>query len=136
MCDSLKIKEIDIMVKRMEVKEITGITSEANINLYDLFIKKLSSTIYQYRPANPKDNLLKGREKFLNLGLAEQCVVLGEILHLFQCKPLSANLILIGAAGNTGVTKIGKEISRCNSAKLVSQSVTGIYEQVVDLLTI
>ncbi len=120
----------------LEVKEITGITSEANINLYDLFIEKLSSTIYQYRPVNPKDNLLKGREKFLKLGLAEQCTVLGEVLHLFQCKPLSANLILIGAAGNTGVTKIGKEISRCNSAKLVSQSVTGIYEQVVDLLTI
>lgn len=72
----------------------------------------------------------------MNLDLAEQCIVLGEILHLFQCKPLTANLTLIGAAGRTGIMQIGKTISNCDSAKLVSQSVTGIKEQVIDLLSI
>lgn len=120
----------------LEVKAITGITSGSNLELYDLFIDKLSNTIFQYRPANPISNLQKGREQFMNLKLEEQCVVLGEILHLFQCKPLSANLTLIGATAHTGVVKIGKEISKCNSVKLVNQSVTGIYEQVTDLLSI
>ena len=72
----------------------------------------------------------------MDLNLSEQCVVLGEILHLFQCRPLGANLVLIGASAHTGIITIGKEISKCNSAKLINQSVTGIYERAVDLLTI
>lgn len=120
----------------LEVRETLGITEGANMELYNVFIEKLNSTIYQYRPANPKDNLIGGREKFEKLTLAEQCVVLGEILHLFQCKPLMANLTLIGASANTGAVKIGKVISNCSSVKLVSQSVTGIYEQVTDLLLV
>lgn len=125
--------------KRMllEVREKSGITKDANVKLYHLFIDKLESTIYQYRPANPKESLLKGREKFENLGLEEQCVVLGEILHLFQCKPLTtANLTLIGASANSGKLQIGKTISNCNSVKLVHQSATGVYEQVTDLLSV
>lgn len=120
----------------LEVKDITGIYKCENMKLYDLFLDKLSKTIYQYRPANPKDTLLKGREKFEELDLAEQCVVLGEILHLFQCKPLCANLVLIGASPHTGVITIGKKVSNCDSVKLVSQSVTGMKERVIDLLRV
>lgn len=120
----------------LEVREKSGITKEQNMKLYDLFTDKLGSTIYQYRPANPKDSLVKGREKFEGLCLAEQCTVLGEILHLFQCKPLTANLTLIGASANSGKIQIGKIISNCSSVKLINQSVAGIYEQAIDLLTV
>ncbi len=120
----------------LEVRDVTKINKEDNIGMYDLFIDKLSNTIYQYRPANPKDNLLKGRDRFLNLDLAEQCIVLGEILHLFQCKPLTANLTLIGSSPNVGKIQITKTISNCDSIKLINQSVTGIKERVIDLLNI
>ena len=101
-----------------------------------MFVDKLSNTIYQYRPANPKDVLIKGKDKFVELNLAEQCVVLGEVLHLFQCKLIGANLILIGASQHTGMITNGKKISNCISIKLSSQSVTGIKERVIDLLNI
>ena len=120
----------------MEIRAFSGINAEDNIELYDLFIDKLSHTIYQYRPANPKDILIKGRPKFMKLDLAEQCIVLGEVLHLFQCRPQGADLTLIGASSRTGVIQVGKKISNCNSVKLASQSVTGIREQVIDLLHI
>ena len=120
----------------LEIRAFSGINAEDNIELYDLFIDKLSHTIYLYRPANPKDILIKGRSKFMKLDLAEQCIVLGEVLHLFQCRPLGADLTLIGASSHTGVITIGKKISNCNSVKLASQSVTGIREQVIDLLHI
>ena len=120
----------------LEVKDITGICKCENMKLYDLFLDKLSNTIYQYRPVNPKDTLVKGREKFEELNLAEQCVVLGEVLHVFQCKPLCANLVLIGAAQHTGLIKVSKKISCCDSAKLVSHSVTGMKERVIDLLKV
>ena len=120
----------------LDVRQETGITGDANIGLYDLFLNKLSNTIYRYRPANPKKALTEGRDKFIVLDLPEQCVVLGEILQLFQCRPLTGNLTLIGGSANSGKVQIGKEISNCDSVKLVSQSVTGVYEQVTDLLTI
>ncbi len=120
----------------LEVRDITGISKPGNMELYDIFLDKLSNTIYQYRPANPKEALVKGRDKFMELDLAEQCVVLGEVLHLFQCKPLGANLVLIGASPHTGLIKIGKKVSDCDSAKLVSHSVTGMRERVIDLLKV
>lgn len=120
----------------LKVSDVTGINKEENMEMYDLFIGKLSDTIYQYRPANPKDNLIKGRNKFIDLDLAEQCIVLGEVLHLFQCKPLTANLTLIGASPNAGKVQITKTINKYDSVKLISQSATGIKERVVDLLSI
>lgn len=120
----------------LEVRAFSGINDEDNIELYDLFIDKLSHTIYQHRPANPKDNLVKARNRFMELSLAEQCIVLGEVLHLFQCKPLTANLTLIGASPNAGKIQITKTISSCDSVRLTSQSVTGIKERVIDLLRI
>ncbi len=120
----------------LEVRAISGINREDNIGLYDLFINKLSNTIYQYRPANPKENLVKGRDKFIELDLAEQCVVLGEVLHLFQCKPITSNLTLIGASPNSGKIQIAKTISNCNTVILSSQSITGVKERVMDLLSI
>ena len=62
--------------------------------------------------------------------------MLGEVLHLFQCKPLSADLTLIGAAGRAGIIQMNKAISKNNSLMLISQSVTGIKERVIDLLSI
>lgn len=120
----------------LEVRDITGINKLENEELYDIFIDKLSNTIYQYRPANPKDALVKGRDKFIDLDLAQQCVVLGEVLHLFQCKPITANLVLIGGSPNAGKMQITKTVSNCDSVRLVSHSVTGIKERVIDLLKV
>lgn len=120
----------------LEVRDITGINKLENEELYDIFIDKLSNTIYQYRPANPKDALVKGRDKFIDLDLAQQCIVLGEVLHLFQCKPITANLVLIGGSPNAGKMQITKTVSNCDSVRLVSHSVTGIKERVIDLLKV
>ena len=68
--------------------------------------------------------------------LEEQCVVLGEILHLFQCKPVTANLILIKEGATAGKIQKTKIISNCKNVKLIAQSPTGLYEQVIDLLTV
>lgn len=122
--------------KLLQVNSYMGITKQENIGLYDAFIEKLSNSIYQYRPANPKDKLRERKEKFTEITLEEQCVVLSEILHLFQCRPVTANLSLVGAPATMGKVQIGKEISKCNSVKLVSQSPTGIFEQVIDLLKV
>lgn len=120
----------------LEVREITGIKKEWNLGLYQVFVEKLSNSIYRNRPANPKEKLETGKETFEKLSVEEQCIVLGEILHLFQCKPVVADLTKIHASSNTGSVKINKEISNYKSAVLVNQSPTGVYEQVINLLKI
>lgn len=136
------IKYIDKNLNRKDKKELLKvdsymkITKEENIKLYNIFIEKLSNKIYSYRPANPKDKLKEKEEQFKNLSLEEQCLVLGEILHLFQCKPVKADLTLIEGVKNAGVIKENKNISKSKSVKLIYQSPTGLYEQVIDLLTV
>ena len=101
----------------LQINSHSGITVEENLNLYDAFVNKLRDSIYQYRPANPEKILIKEREQFEKLSMEEQCVVLGEVLHLFQCKPLVSDLRLIGASSNTGKVQIGKKITNCSSVK-------------------
>jgi CRISPR-associated endonuclease Csn1 len=113
-----------------------GITREENIKLYDVFVDKLTNSIYKHRPANPKDVLIEKREKFLALSLEEQCIVLNEILNLFQCNAKTANLTLIGGNKTTGRTRVSNTITGKNSVKLVHQSVDGIFEYTIDLLKI
>ncbi len=120
----------------LPVNEYMKLSKEQNTILYDVFLDKLANSIYQYRPANPYKNLVDKRERFLELNIEEQCIVLGELLHLFQCKPLNANLTLIGLSSNTGSIKKNKEITGADSVKLIYQSPTGLFEHTVDLLKI
>lgn len=120
----------------LTVSEYDGLTKEENIALYDMFIDKLTNTIYSKRPANPVEKLKTKREIFEQLSIEEQSVVLNEILHLFQCKPLGADLSLLGEAKATGIITKNKNISSTNSAIMINQSVTGLFRQETDLLKI
>ena len=118
------------------LSEHDKITKEDNLRLYEYLINKHDTTIYKYRPANAVNTLVKGKEKFEEISLEEQCIVIGQILCLFTCKPISADLKLVGGSANSGVINKNKKISSENSAYMINQSVTGLYEQVIDLLTI
>lgn len=113
-----------------------SITVEKNVELYDILCRKQKDTIYQYRPASQYQNLVEGREKFIELCCEEQCIVLNEVLHLLQCKPITANLTLIGGSGLAGTMKVGNIISKNSAVRLIHQSVTGLFEQEIDLLTV
>lgn len=118
------------------ITEYDKLTKEANLKLYDALICKHANTIYQYKPANQVNTLREKRVLFEALCVEEQCILLGEVLHLFQCKPIAANLSLVGGGKNSGGIKISKKISSAQEAYLIHQSITGLYEQIVDLLTI
>ena len=82
--------------------------------------------------------MYQGRKKFETLPTEQQCIVLNEILHLLQCKPLVADLTLLGGKKGVGSMKVDKVISqtKCKQAKMFNQSITGLFEQEVDLLTV
>lgn len=120
----------------LSVTDMDAITKQENLSLYDVLCKKQGDTIYRYRPASQYEKLLAEREHFAALTVEEQCIVLNEILHLLQCKPITADLTLIGGSKAAGGIKINKMISKYSSAKLIHQSVTGLFEQEIDLLTL
>ena len=112
------------------------ITKDLNLQLYDLFIDKMETSIYQYRPANQAGKLKENRGVFDSLTVEDQCFVLNQILMLFACKPVTANLSLINGSKNAGSMALPKIVSNAKSAYLIHQSVTGLFEQKIDLLTV
>lgn len=120
----------------LEITEHDKITSEQNLWFYDELYRKQKDTLYQYRPANQCNTLDKGRETFISLSCEEQCIVLNEILHLLQCTTQKANLKIIGGSDKAGNIQVNKIINKFNEVKLVNQSITGLFEQEIDLLTL
>ena len=97
---------------------------------------KHKETIYAKRPNPVGDKLISGEERFEKLEIETQIKVLLEILKLTQIGLSKADLREIGESANTGVMLMSKNITKLQEIKLIHQSVTGIYEQQVDLLTV
>lgn len=106
------------------------------LSLYDAFLNKIENTIYGVRLGAQIKTLTDNRKRFVALSDEEKCVVLSEILHMFQCNSSAANLSLIGGPGKAGTVKIGNTISNFEKATIINQSPTGIYEQEIDLLKV
>ena len=120
----------------MPIRISEGITKEENLRLYDMLLKKQMKTIYNKRPASQVKTLVNGRDDFVNCTLEEQGIVLNEILHLLQCKPLTADLSLINGSKHAGNFQINKVITNYRNAMLINQSITGLFEQKIDMFTV
>ena len=70
---------------------------------------------------------------FSGLDMEDQCIVLSEILHIFQCNSSLANLKLIDGSAKAGRIRIVNNISDIGQISIINQSPTGIYEQEIDL---
>lgn len=142
----LYLKKIEKYIKRnqertdkkklLEIGSNDGITKDQNLELYLELCRKQKDTIYKYRPNNQYESLMKVQEKFVKLSCEEQCIILNEILWLLKCKPNAANLSLIGGASQAGKITLNKVITNYDSVIMKNQSVTGLYEQTIDLLKI
>ena len=55
---------------------------------------------------------------------------------LFVCKPVTADLTLINGSKIAGNMALSKNITNAKSAFLIHQSITGLFEQKIDLLTV
>ena len=96
-------------------------------------MEKLRSTVYGRRLQAQEKTLSEKRDAFVALRKEEKCIILNEILHLFQCQSGSANLKLIGGPGNAGILLLNSDITKCQDICIINQSPAGIYEQIMDL---
>ncbi len=111
-----------------------NISVEKNLSLYDELINKLDYSIYKFRNNNQADNLKKWRNKFKNLSIEDQCFILLQVLLLFQNFNNGINLVLFGGGNSSGTCKKTNNLSNYEEFKLINQSITGLFENEVDLL--
>ncbi len=103
------------------------------LRLYDVFLDKVENTVYHIRLSAQVATLRDNREKFIRLTEEDKCIVLSEILHMFQCQSGAANLKLIGGPGSAGILVLNNVISKCDQISIIHQSPAGIYEHEIDL---
>lgn len=130
------VVEKERTIKNYVIGEVDKLTEKDTVEIFNLLKEKAINTIYQKRPASQGKVLVKGEENFKKLSLLDQCLGISEILHLFQCKFISANLKAIGGVGQAGVFMISNDVSGRHDACIVNQSVTGLFEKRENLLTL
>lgn len=118
-------------------EEIDGITKECNIILYDAFVEKLSNAPYINLPSIPKQVafIVSNKDVFYNLTERSQAYLLMEILHFMQCNSVLSNLSAIGGVPKAGTLLHSKYVSADEACLLITQSPTGYYRNVVDLVS-
>ena len=105
----------------------------ALVQLYDDFLNKLATTVYNVFYAKQADELHAGRKSFLALSAEEKCVFLSEFLHLFQCQSALADLHACGGSKNAGRIQLRMNISDYSNLYIVNQSVTGFFQERIKL---
>lgn len=119
------------------VNESDRITKEQNVELYDLLIQKMTQTVFKIKFSGLSQKLVDKKEVFENLSVEDQCKVICEILKILHSNVLLGDLKLIKESGQSGAVSCNRklsEIKEAKSVKLIHQSVTGLFEQEIDLL--
>lgn len=106
------------------------------MKLYNVLKNKHLLTIYRKRPNPVGEKLEDWENDFAELDISKQIYVLMQILQLSQLTNIGADLTDIGGVKKTGVATLNKKISDKYEFKLINQSVTGLYTNEIDLLTV
>lgn len=110
------------------------VRKEKNEELYDLYIDKLSNSIYSKRVNAPIDTLVKGRDKFSALDIADQCRVLLNIQQVFSRMTSGCDLKLIGGSAHSASTvnfstTISNWKKKYSDVRIIDQSPSGMWEK-------
>ena len=120
--------------KNLKLTDSDALTDDMLDELYDVFLDKIKNTVYKIRLSAQIKTLEDKKKVFWELCKEDKSMVLFEILHMFQCQSVLANLKLIGGPASAGRLYLNTNITKCNKISVINQSLTGIYEQEIDLL--
>ncbi len=118
----------------LPVTEHDELSFENNSALYDCFLEKCGQKVYLELLKNMKADMLAHREKFESMSMYEQCKLLLEILKAFKCSAQNPDFSALCGKGTVAQVKRSMNLGNYKSARLINQSVTGLFETGVDLL--
>lgn len=134
------IKKIEKFVKRYAENKNTVInkyellSKEENERLYEILSEKLENTIYKNKKNNQSEKISSGFELFKRLDVKDQILQLNQLLLIFGSQNNGVNTELIGGKKKTGVVFLSNKFKDFKEFKLINQSITGLFENEVDLL--
>lgn len=138
---SAYLKALDKYVARctvakseLEITKYDGISKESNVKLYDWFFERLNTNSYKPLFTSAIKDMDSCRMNFESLSILDQSKTLLEILKLFKCDRQCPSFELLNGKKTVGVIKKNVVLVKIDSAYLINQSVTGLYEVKVDLL--
>lgn len=123
--------------KSYKATDKDGISKECNLDLFDDIAKRLVE--YKDMPVfgGRADDVTVNREEFGALDIEKQCQCLCAILAIVGCSAAKGDLsAFVPKAQFLGSCLCSSRISGLDSARLIYQSVTGLYEKVIDLKTV
>ena len=114
-----------------------GISAEENIVLFNTLVDKMNHSILSLRFGDMGAKIADEQNVFFELSKEKQCIVLSEILKMLHANVLAGDLSQIKLAKNSGVLVSNSKLSEIKgvtSVKLIHQSITGLFEQQIELL--
>ena len=132
-------KRIEKVTKRLseneeyKINEFDKITRKENVEIFDIFVEKLKNSIYRFRVNNKAKDIISKRDKFIDLSIENQVILLNQILLIFGSRNNGVNLQLLELPKQSCVSLISKKINT-KEYKIINQSITGLFETEKDLL--
>lgn len=128
------VEKINGNVNYIYDEEYDHVSVVKNVELYDLYLDKLQSSIYRKRVNVPTETLVNGREKFLQLDIKNQCRVLMNIQQVFGRLSSGCDLRLIGGSERSAATvsfssTISNWKKKYSDVRIIDSSVTGFWER-------
>ena len=133
---------IDVKLDKIEINNISEsnnphklklqfITKEKNIIIYEDVLNQMQKPIFNGLSfKNPIGTIAKKQKDFETLNIKSQVIVLFEMLNYLKCNVEKSDLTIIGGSKFSGGITLGKNITD-KTFKVLSQSITGIYENTV-----
>lgn len=135
------IKDLSKYVERcaekkaeLPVTEYDGLSKEGNLGLYDWFLEKSRQKVYADLLKSLCTDMETYRDKFASMSMLGQAKLLLEILKSFQCNSRWTNFTDLCQKGSVSIIVKSMIIGKLSSAYLINQSVTGVYENKINLL--
>jgi CRISPR-associated endonuclease Csn1 len=118
--------------KIFDITKFDGITADDNLILYDDLCKKTTNSIFKTILNDFGNQLVEKRNYFISLSLYEQCETLIGILKYLKCDTVNDDLKCLDVKCKP--YRMNKKLSSNESFKIINQSITGLFEQEIDLL--
>lgn len=140
------LKKLEVLDKKLRRnpqyvydREYDKVSTEKNLELYDLYCYKLRSSIYKKRINAPAELLRSGREKFQALSISEQVRALLNIHQVFGRIAGGCDLTAIGGAKKAAATisfsaTVSNWKKTYSDVRLVDSSASGLWEKQSDNL--
>ena len=136
--ESTYIKEVEkYLIQEQRTKAVEeSVSAECNMRMYKFLLDKYENQISKNKLGTTSESYKSGLEVFSLLTLEEQCYVLMQMINGFSIGNISQDLKLIGGAAKAGVNVMSKKINNNENVYLIEQSITGLFTNEVDLLSV